>query len=110
MMNCYQRANGTKTLIDIDFDVPRDGKDILDNFLKQMGEHSVTCHVIETKSGWHVLLERKDIKFNYTEFVKEAHKEAQARYGNEHVEVMINKNDMCVVPGTIQAGHEVRFI
>jgi hypothetical protein len=76
-----------------------------------MGEHKgVACHVIETRSGWHVLLERKDIKFNYTEFVKEAHKEAQARYGNEHVEVMINKNDMIPAPGCISAGHKVKFL
>lgn len=108
LLNCYQRAKGTKSLIDIDFDVPKGGFDLVQRFVQQMRTAGVTTHVIETKSGYHVLLVRKDIKFNYVAVVNELHQEAVTRFG--HAEAVVNKNEMVPLPGTMQAGHAVRFL
>ena len=108
LMNCYQRAKGTKSLIDIDFDVPEEGFDLVERFVATMRERGVTLEVVKTASGYHVLLRRETLKFNYPAVVSELHEEAVERFG--HAEVMINKNEMCPLPGTFQAGHKVRFL
>lgn len=108
MMNCYQRAKGTRTLLDIDFDVPDEGFDLVEKVLADFKEHDVEYHVVKTRSGFHVLLERETIHYNYTEVVKSANDEAVERFG--HAEVVVNKNEMCVIPGTIQAGFPVKFL
>lgn len=108
LMNCYQRAKGTKSLIDIDFDVPEEGFDLVERFVAEMRDNGVTTHVIKTRSGYHVLLRREDIKFNYVAVVSTLHEEAVKRFG--HAEVMVNKNDMVPMPGTMQAGHPVHFM
>lgn len=108
LMNCYQRAKGTKSLIDIDFDVPEEGFDLVDRFVVEMRDNGVTTHVIKTRSGYHVLLRREDIKFNYVVVVSTLHEEAVKRFG--HAEVMVNANQMVPMPGTMQAGHPVHFI
>ena len=110
LMNCYQKSKGTRTLIDIDFDIPFQGFDILEKFIKVINEKDIAHYVVKTKSGYHVLLKKEDIKFNYNILIKEAHEEAQKRFGAEHVEVMVNKNEMIPIPGTIQAGYEVHFL
>lgn len=108
LMNCYQRSRGTRTLLDVDFDVPRDGVDLVKDVVSDFASHDVKYRVIETKSGFHVLVHKNTIEYNYTEVVKLANTEAEKRYG--HAEVVVNKNEMCVVPGTVQAGHKVRFL
>ena len=108
LMNCYQRAKGTRTLIDIDFDVPEQGFDLVEMVYNDLKSHLVPAHVISTKSGYHMLVEKKHLSYNYTEIVKYAHTEAEKRFG--HAEVVVNKNDMCVVPGTMQANHPVKFV
>lgn len=108
MMNCYQRAKGTRTLIDVDFDVPDDGIDLVEKVLADLRKHEVAYHVIKTRSGFHVLLEKAGIRYNYTEVIKTANDEAVDRYS--HAEVVVNKNDMIPVPGTMQADHSVCFV
>jgi hypothetical protein len=108
LMNCYQRAKGTKNLIDIDFDVPEDGFDLVERFVSLMRANGITVHVIRTRSGYHVLLQRADIKFNYVAVVNELHSEAVKRFG--HAEVVVNRNDMCPLAGTLQACFPVRFM
>jgi len=110
LMNCYQKCKGTRTLIDIDFDIPEEGSDILHTFLDEMYEKDVKYHVVKTKSGYHVLLERETLKFNYNLNIIKAHEEAQKRFGKEHIEVEVNKNEMIPIPGTMQAGHKVSFL
>jgi hypothetical protein len=110
LMNCYQRSRGTRTLIDIDFDIPEDGIDILKTFTSIMRENEVKYHVIKTKSGFHVLLEKANIKFNYVDIVKNCHIEAVKRFGLDHVEVMQNNNSMVPVPGCRQADFPVHFL
>jgi len=108
LLNCYQRAKGTKHLIDIDFDVPEEGFDLVERFVASMHEHEVTTHVLKTRSGYHVLLVRDTIHFNYVEVTSVLDAEAVERFG--HAEVVVNKNGMVPLAGIYQAGFPVHFI
>lgn len=108
LMNCYQRAKGTKSLVDVDFDVPDEGFDLVERFVAEMRERGVEIEVVRTRSGYHVLLRKETLKFNYPAVVQGLHTEAVDRFG--HAEVMVNKNDMVPLPGTMQADHPVHFV
>jgi len=110
LMNCYQKSRGVRKFIDVDFDIPELGIDIVRNFLGKMQNHGVKYYVIKTKSGFHVLLEKETIKYNYNKDIKFAHDLAQSRFGQDHVEVIQNKNEMVPVPGTYQAGCVVQML
>ncbi|MFW6281200.1 MAG: hypothetical protein ACOC1O_00110 [bacterium] len=110
LMNCFQKSTGTKTLIDIDFDIPEKGKSILYDFINVIKNHNAEYYVIDTHSGYHVLLKKETIKFNYTEYVNIANDIAQETFGNNNVEVVVNKNAMVPIPGTFQGEYKVKFI
>lgn len=124
LMNAYQTERGKLTLLDIDFDIPVEGFDILVEFRKRILQDHETAmlklpeekrgplkhEVIETKSGYHFIIDKSNLKFNYNLAVQLAHDEARARFGVDHVEVILNKNQMVPVPGCLQAGHKVRFM
>lgn len=110
LMNCYQRSRSIKALIDIDFDMPDEGITILKHFICLLEEHEVIYNVIKTRSGFHVLLQRDTLTFNYTKLVKEANDKAIKRFGKDHIEVNINTNEMVPIPGTLQADFPVQFI
>ncbi len=115
LMNCLQRNRGTKHYIDVDFDIPKNQDWILNKFLNNLKENNVTYYVIDTKSGFHVLLKRDTIKYNFTEVVKNLEQEANTfRLGKmiseQHWEIAVNKNGMIPLPGTYQGGHPVRII
>ncbi len=110
LMNCYHQANGKASLIDIDFDVPKEaGLDLLKQCISEMKDKNVEYHVVETKSGYHLLLKRDTLKFNYVEVVNKYDKKAKELFGNK-AEVIKNKNEMIPLPGTFQAGFPVKFI
>lgn len=106
LMNCYQRAKGTRTFLDIDFDIPE--IDLVKDVCSDLKNHNVIYHIIKTKSGFHVLVQRDTLKYNYTEVVKKANDEAIKKYG--HAEVVVNTNEMVPIPGCTQAGHQVSII
>jgi len=110
LMNCYQKCKGTRTLIDIDFDIPEDGEFIPEGWLVDMRANNAKCHVIKTRSGYHVLIEKESLKFNYVALTKIANDTAQSLFDKEHVEVEVNKNAMVPIPGTMQAGFKVCFL
>jgi hypothetical protein len=110
LMNCYQKSRSEKYLIDIDFDIPNDDHGILENFCNELVKIGVVFNTIKTHSGFHVLLKRDTIKFNYTVLIKAAHEDAVKFYGKDHVEVVINTNEMVPIPGTLQAGTKVHFL
>jgi hypothetical protein len=115
LMNCFQRNRGTKHYIDIDFDIPKNETWILTKFLSNLKENNITYYVIDTKSGYHVLLRRDTIKYNFTEVVKKLENEAnEYRLGKmiseTHWEIMVNKNEMIPLPGTLQGGYPVSII
>jgi len=104
LMNCIQRCRGQKKFIDIDFDIDKTKEfEVLENFINFMKENDITYHVIETKSGYHVLMERSTINCNFYKKVAELHELVND-------EVIVNKNEMIPCPGTLQGGHLVRFL
>ena len=106
LMNCYQRARGTRTLVDIDFDVPEPA--LVNVACSDFKDHGVMYNIIKTKSGYHVLLDKESIKYDYTKVVMQADYEAKKLYG--HAEVVINSNEMVPIAGTMQAEHRVAFV
>jgi hypothetical protein len=104
LMNCVQRCRGQKKFIDIDFDIDKATEfHILVSFRDFLRENNITYHVIETKSGYHVLMERATIKCNFHTKVKELHALVKD-------EVIVNNNEMIPCPGTLQGNHLVRFL
>jgi hypothetical protein len=115
LMNCFQRNRGTKHYIDIDFDIPKDETWVLSKFLDNLKENNVTYYVIDTKSGYHVMLLRDSVKYNFPEVVKNLQDEAnEYRLGKmiseQHWEIVVNKNEMVPLPGTYQAGYPVKIL
>lgn len=108
--NAYQTARSSKPgLLDIDFDVPhREGYPLLLEFLEELNKNEVKWHVVMTKSGFHVLLERGTLHFNYTTKLNELNGKAEKLFG--HAEIVTNTNGMIPLPGTRQAGHLVQFL
>lgn len=110
LMNCFQRNTGTKSLVDIDFDIKKDsdGHCLLGMFIKHLKNNFVTYKVIETIGGFHVLLKRDTIKFNYHEVLNSLDKTAKGLYNK--AEIVKNPNNMVPLPGCYQAGFPVHFI
>jgi hypothetical protein len=110
LMTCYQKNRGTKHFIDIDFDIPKSNEifwEFISHFTYHLDDNNVKYHVIDTHSGYHVLLERDTVKFNFTELINPLNKKAKNLYNSE---VVLNKNEMIPIPGTLQGNYEVRFI
>ena len=110
LMNCFQRQRGTKHLLDVDFDVKKDpeGHALLGSFIGELKKNNVTYKVIETHGGFHVLLVRNTLKFNYYAVIKKLDETAKELYGK--AEIVKNVNDMVPLPGTMQAGFPVKFL
>ncbi len=110
LMSCYQRNRGSRNLLDIDFDIPEEGESHVRDFCTELQTDNVKYHVIKTRSGFHVLLEKDTVHFNYPEMVEIFDTRACMEFGEDHVEVVVNKNEMVPVPGTIQSDFEVHFV
>jgi len=108
LLNCYQRAHGTSTLIDIDCDIPDDGADLVKTVCDDLREHDVVFNVMKTRSGYHILIQRDTLTYNYKWIIENVNAEAVQRY--ERAEIMVNRNQMVPCPGTISAGHKVVFV
>ena len=111
LLNCFQRSRGARTWIDIDFDSPdKDfGADCVNVLMRNLSDHNVESHVIETRSGFHVLIRKDQLHYNYTETVKGLDAAMKHRFP-EKAEVVVNRNEMCPIPGVLSAGFEVRFV
>jgi hypothetical protein len=131
LMNCYQRNRGTKHWIDIDFDVPKEfnAPGILSEELKFSG---VKFFWINTKSGYHLLVDRNSIKYDPRRICKRGISELSKYFfekvkkdgslypidikeydiiaGDKNYEIIINKNEMIPLPGTLQGGYPVRVL
>ena len=131
LMNCYQRNRGTKHWIDIDFDIPKEYN--MPWVLKEyMEELNIRYFWIDTKSGYHLLIDRNSINFDprnickkgldclWSYFLKKAETEkdlypvkitnTNILTGNGSYEIIINKNEMIPLPGTFQGGYPVRVL
>lgn len=105
---CYQKSVGTKYWVDVDFDIPKEHFSLVQLFQKELNENNVKSIVIETKSGFHVLLDKSTINYNFTKTIIDINEVASRQL--EDFEIVLNKNSMIPLPGTIQAGHEVKIL
>lgn len=107
LMDSYQVSKSIKKFIDIDFDIPKDRFDLVQILLDDLNENKVDAYIIDTKSGYHVLIERANLKYNYTKSIDKCNEVAKKDL--EKFEIMVNKNAMVPIPGTLQAEHKVKF-
>ena len=120
LMTEYQQATGTRYYIDFDLDVDKDWKVYNEEVLKEwMSKKGIKTYFwIDTKSGYHLLIKKEELKFNPKElidFVKQG-------YGNwlystyevetahekaVNCEIIQNKNSMIPLPGCFQGEYPV---
>lgn len=128
LMNCFQKNRGTKHYLDVDFDVPKDYFDaVVKPFIDELRENGVKVVVIDTRGGYHILLKRDTIKFNFNDVIYKANEKFALEYmkrndvklgENGYIdlpketghEIILNKNAMVPVPGTLQGGYPVRIL
>lgn len=113
LMNCFQRSRGHKSYIDIDFDIPKSEFHIVQFFIKHMKEHNpkdINFFVIDTKSGYHVMIDRSSLKYNFNESIAAANEHTVNMTEIENFEIINNKNEMIPLPGTYQAGYPVTIM
>ncbi len=113
LMNAIQRNKGTKHYIDIDFDLPDkvDGAyhPLLYNFIVCLQERNQKFFVVETRGGFHVLLSRETLNFNFNKDIEYINEVAKSHYRNgEKFEICRNVNDMIPLPGTLQGVYPVK--
>lgn len=120
LMNCYQKATGTKHWIDIDLDVPHNGQ--IENIIQEVEikieDHFGAAYTIQTQGGYHLLIS-KDTEFDRYFNSKIILEELQNNIYKlilgedddpENYEIEINKNSMIPLPGLLQANFPVRII
>jgi len=108
-MNSIQKTKGTQYWIDIDFDSkePTD-KWILDRLLYELRSKFVEYKIIETHGGYHVLMKKSTVKFNYNEIVLLC--DERLKKNDPTKEVIVNSNAMVPLPGTMQGDFPVRLV
>ena len=108
LLNKVQVSRGTRYWMDIDFDVNKSfRRDLAEVFLL---EHHITRYYwIDTKSGFHLLIDKSQLKFNPGDFITYCTVELMGD-SPEDKEIIINKNEMIPIPGTYQGGHKVSIL
>lgn len=136
LMTCLQKNRGTKNWMDIDFDVPKDifnAPKLMEDYLQSK---ELLYYWIDTHSGFRLSIDRSTIKFDPNDICKEGMKKLinilksnnmidNLKYNEEDTlwilikvcdsieqryEIILNKNEMCVLPGTLSGNHKVKFI
>jgi hypothetical protein len=104
LMNCIQRCRGQKKFVDVDFDIDKEKEFyVLEDYIKFLKENGITYHVVETKGGYHVLMERKTVNCNFHAKVSELDRLVEN-------EVIINKSETIPCPGTLHGNFLVKFV
>jgi hypothetical protein len=110
LMTCYQQSRGIKHWIDIDMDVPKifdfNNYKILEEYLNS--KKIFTFHLLNTKSGYHLLIKKSELKMNPEEICNMIINNFD--FNNEKIEVIINKNEMIPIPGTLQGDYPVKIL
>jgi hypothetical protein len=113
LMSYYQQATGTVHWVDFDFDVPKN-EDFIYYATEMLKDFRITNYYwIDTKSGYHCLVDNKQIRFNPNDLTKSLEKmflDKDILDNGEKYEIIYNKNAMVPLPGTYQGGHPVRII
>lgn len=117
LLDCAQHAYSRKIYIDVDFDVPKDWA-LLKDFEDTLFVKGVKYLKIETQGGFHYLLSKDTLKFNYHEILDNWRAFATQEFGKarEHKEdkpkweIEVSENQAVPIPGTFQYGfYEVGF-
>lgn len=126
LLTAYQQSRGSKVWIDIDIDIPKEIKlyehEGLKYFLENRGLKEYFW--IDTKSGYHLLLKRKELFFDPRSIIKYIFDVPLTQYYMEKTgdpkelcsvlaykhEVVENKNEMIPMPGTLQALYPVKIL
>lgn len=103
LLNEVQKATARRCFVDIDIDSGEDDRPLFE-FLCFCREKGIRAFPIKTRSGFHTLMKKETIgKTNIYEKVKELDLKCEG-------EVIINKNAMVPIPGTLQGGKLVKMI
>jgi hypothetical protein len=107
LMTAMHHSRGTKHYVDIDIDFFEGTKNVksLQIILNVLREKNVQFFVIETHGGYHVLIKVNTIHFNYMEIMKEIQEDS-----TKIKDIMNNSQGMVPLPGTLQAGFEVKVL
>ena len=97
LMNCLQKNSGMKYWVDVDFDISKKDINLLKYFASCLKSHNVNYYIIETKSGYHVLMEKSTLHYNYHVDIKGVNDIAKTVYDNNiKWEIVINTNAMVI--------------
>lgn len=108
LMTCYQKNVGSKYWIDVDFDIPKEAFYLIEIFTNELKINNVNYYIINTKNGYHVLLKKDTINYNFNETIKLVNEIASKKLND--FEIILNKNAMIPLPGTYQGDYEVKFV
>lgn len=123
LMTAYQQSTGTRLWIDFDLDIDKNWKVyeevVFKDWMKKKG--ILTYFWIDTKSGYHLLISREDLRFNPKElvdFIKQGYcnwlfNEYDYEMAQEKLdscEIIKNDNAMIPVPGCLQGGYPVKVL
>jgi hypothetical protein len=112
LMSCVHRAQGTKHYLDIDIDMVSGTKGTLTGdtavlkILEELTLRGVKFFLIDTRSGYHILMKKETMTFNYQAWLKSILDNNRVIFDD----LMVNGNRMVPLPGTLQGGHPVRII
>lgn len=106
LMNCIQKSSSRRIFTDIDMDTKDES--IFNEFIKSIEE--IDYNIVETKGGFHFMIKNESMphKFNLYHIVDQM--DFKAKRLNEPKEVIVNKNRMIPIPGTMQADFLVKLI
>ncbi len=113
LLTYYQQATGTKHYIDIDIDLKNKDERIIQEISSYVESRGITRYFwIDTRSGYHLLVKKEEVKFNINEVSNYALAFATSNgiFNPETDEIIVNKNAMIPVPGTLQGGYQVRIL
>lgn len=115
VMTCVQTSNSkNKYFIDLDFDVvdKRTGNKYVGEFVNTILEGQSDYYAVETRGGYHILINKKSMSdtARKTFYIKAKEYEAAGKKElGDRFEVVINKQGLIPLPGTLQGGFTVRF-
>lgn len=111
LLNSYQHAHCSKRYLDFDLDINEltdVGIFAVKSALYEFGVTPDMYRIILTRSGCHILLENKHIRYKPDTLA--AYLYASLRYILDVKEIIVNKNAMVPLPGTYQAGFPVKLL
>ena len=104
----FQKTSSRKMFVDIDIDCKNE--EILKVSCDILTKNGAKFFVVKTQGGWHVVVKRETLKFNYVKYVIE---HCNTLINNsEFLSGIVehNKNLMVPVPGTLQANKLVKLV